>query len=269
MSNTWVAGTDANAGGTFLTYNATSVVPPGAAVMETNDQSVYIGNDIISREMGGSLLQVWSNSSTARLLTHCAQGVEAFRRIGLAISPRSLLVRLSITAAMKYGDPNFPNYSDPEVLVSAPNAGDLLPGAIVNGANVGVYVRTSVRIIVFRLMEPGSLVGETLGWRQLFQTGTNNTPSVQDFLRTDTIGQYAVVNDFTTTLDADSPHKNLSIRIPVSKVLRYGGAEMQNVRSGHYYMMACCEVPVGYVAGASSFIPSVIRYNHRMAYTDA
>ena len=63
-----------------------------------------------------------------------------------------------------------------------------------------------------------------------------------DFLRTDNIGRFSVVYDSTVVLDNDDPQKDLQIRVPMPKVLRYGGSGANQTRSGHYFIMACANV---------------------------
>lgn len=237
-------------------------------------------DDAAGKDIGGSRMRIAQYSTFGQLLTHCSQGFEPQRRIGLALNPRSLVVRVNCTASMRM-QTNAPAggvAGDGEQgLADASTSGQRL-----NDTQSGVFVRTAIRFIVFRNMEPGSYPGagaanavnETVTWRDIFQVGANAPPSVSDFLNPAQVGRYHVVNDFTVNLSADTPQKNLSIRVPVSKVLRYGGSQANNVRAGHYFIMACAESNIGFVeedlvANGPLAVPPVILYQHRMAYTDS
>lgn len=215
-------------------------------------------------------------TSKSYLLTHCKQGFEEMRRVGLAINPRSFIYRATLTAGRIMQLQTAGGFNDAEV--------DLTSGQVVTGTGAGAvqynshFCRTSIRLVFFRDMEPPLEVKapatvpasvEPRTWTDLFSSAAG-TGSTTDFLRTDNIGRYQVVHDTTLDLDADDPQKSIQIRLPIAKVLRYGGPEANQVRSGHYFVVACAEtltlhgdIPHG------RLMPPVIAYQHRMAFTDS
>jgi hypothetical protein len=233
-------------------------------------------------------------TSKSYLLTHCIQGFEAHKRIGLAINPRSFLFRATVTAGRisqetgtKFG------YGDGEVtgvtaITAAPQGGATVTTTNLLGMGQGMgpvdpatgqaprttsFCRTSLRIVIFRDMEPplsGSATDEPRIWSDLFSTSAAGAGSTSDFLRTDNIGRFAVVTDTTVDLDADDPQKSIQLRVPISKTLRYGGQAANHIRAGHYFMVCCAEMLS--MNGANPdviYLPPVIGYQHRMAFTDS
>lgn len=245
---------------------------PTAGAVEPHDYGIW-ADDAAVKDIGAASLKVAQMSSYGMLLTHCRQGFEPQRRIGLAINPRSLIVRINCTAGMRMSTTAAAANFGEDAEAGIPQA-DLDARQRLNATQSGIYVRTAIRFIVFRAMEPGTYVAvnEIISWRDIFQVGANAPPSVSDFLNPAQVGRFHIVNDFTVNLDHNTPQKNLSIRVPVAKVLRYGGAEGNNIRAGHYFLMACAESNMGYIqtaAGSPLFVPPVVLYQHRMAYTDS
>lgn len=215
-------------------------------------------------------------TSKSYLLTHCRQGFEEMRRVGLAINPRSFIFRATLTAARLSQPKTATGFNDGEV--------DTNSGQLVTGTGAGAvqylthYCRTSIRLVFFRDMEPPlevKAVGtapasvEPRIWSDLF-SASGNLGSTTDFLRTDNIGRFQVVHDTTLDLDADDPQKSIQIRIPIAKVLRYGGPEPNQVRSGHYFVVACAEaLSSKHDEPNGRLYPPVIAYQHRMAFTDS
>lgn len=211
-------------------------------------------------------VRAFTYSSYGYLLTHCEQGFTVSRRVGLAINPRSFIIRLNCTAASRMNG-----------VVVGGNGADL--ESQINGGQGPLrarFLRTSLRFVVYRDMEPvyaGLATQENRQWSDLFSSASNNA-SVTDFLRTDNIGRFSVVYDSTVVLDNDDPQKDLQIRVPMPKVLRYGGAGANQTRSGHYFIMACANVltpvdlDVNHPLTPAEFLPPAIAMQHRMAYTD-
>ena len=235
-------------------------------------------------------------TSKSYLLTHCIQGFEAHKRIGLAINPRSFLFRATVTAGRvsqatetKFG------YGDAEVTGVTMNTNNGAGGAnpivtstslLGQGQAMGptdpatgiaprttAFCRTSLRIVIFRDMEPpltNSATDEPRIWSDLFSTSAANAGSTSDFLRTDNIGRFAVVTDTTVDLDSDDPQKSIQLRVPIAKTLRYGGQAANHIRAGHYFMVCCAEMLS--LNGSNPdviYLPPVISYQHRMAFTDS
>lgn len=243
-----------------------STVGPMVLHFDAGSAPVQISPAIVP----GSFVRYFSYSSYGMLLTHCQQGFSVSRRVGLAINPRSFIIRLNCTAASRknaiVGGVNPNTYGlDPENLTS---------GGM--GTDRARFLRTSLRFVVYRDMEPvytGLSTQEVRQWGDLFSSQTA-TGSVTDFLRTDNIGRFNVVYDSTVILDNDDPQKDLQIRVPMPKVLRYGGAVGNQTRSGHYFIMACANILSPMVPDAdhpmnsAEFIPPAVAMQHRMAYTD-
>lgn len=214
-------------------------------------------------------------TSKSYLLTHCRQGFEEMRRVGLSINPRSFIFRATLTAARLSQLQTAGGYNDGELEA---NTGQLVTGTGGGLQYLTRYCRTSIRLVFFRDMEPplelkppSTVVAslEPRTWADLF-AASGAQGSTTDFLRTDNIGRFQVVHDTTLDLDSDDPQKSIQIRIPIAKVLRYGGPEGNQIRSGHYFVVACAEAlslkgdePNG------RLFPPVIAYQHRMAFTDS
>lgn len=211
-------------------------------------------------------IRYFTYSSYGYLLTHCEQGFSVSRRVGLAINPRSFIIRLNCTAASRMNG-----------VVVATHGADL--ESVTSGGQGpqrARFLRTSLRFVVYRDMEPvyaNLATQENRQWSDLFSSGADRA-SVTDFLRTDNIGRFSVVYDSTVVLDNDDPQKDLQIRVPMPKVLRYGGAGANQTRSGHYFIMACANVlspadlDVNHPFAPAEFLPPAIAMQHRMAYTD-
>lgn len=220
------------------------------------------------KDAGTVQLSRFANTSNGQLLTHCGQGFEAHRRIGLQINPRSFLIRMTLTAACLM-TPSANALLDSEVYRS--NAS----GQPYNGTQSGAFIRTTIRIVVYRDNEPvqgggGGAVNESRTWKDLFNS--QGVPSVNDFLNINNTGKYSVVVDQNVSLDNDSPQRDIQIRVPIANALRYGGPFPNDVRAGHYYVMCCCESVIGPESTAvnnENYLPSAIYYQHRMSYTDS
>lgn len=270
-NRSWPMGNGATPTWTSIDIGATSVAWRPLA----EEAGTYIGmqNGKDLGATGGVALDNTRHALTSRsyLLTHCAQGFEASRRVGLAINPRSFLLRAVVTAGRTAQlTANAAGHNDAEV---SGKPGNLLgDGQQIGATHVSSFVRTALRIVVFRDMEPPltaeSASEEPRKWTDLFSTSTNG--STTDFLRTDNIGRFAVVTDTTVDLDSDDPQKSIQLRIPIAKTLRYGGAAANQIRAGHYFMVCCAEM-LNYNGSNpdATFMPPTIAYQHRMAFTDS
>lgn len=217
-----------------------------------------------------------SMSSKSMLLTHCQQGFTANRRVGLSINPRSFILRAVVTAGALCITKDIIAVNDPETQ----DEGLLGTAAGGNSDLRYSYLRTTFRVVIFREMEPvyrgaGSdnektSTNEARTWQDLFCTSSAAGSSVTDFLRTDNIGRFQIVHDSTVDLDADTPQRNLQIRVPIAKTLRYGGPTGAQIRAGHYFIIACADTAFHRIQShAEKYIPPVCYYQHRMAFTDS
>lgn len=276
-------------------YATTAAVDPsiatGAGSWAAYNDGLPQVNPVVWRSGG---VHIWGTGDAAshvslaasysHLLTPVVQGFEGQRRIGLSVSPRQLIVRLTLQASTQYvstaGDAMEGGFDVQFPADVARMAGGGIAALADQQTKRQIYLRTATRVVIFRDMEPGLVTGssgpEFTQWSDIFTSGSSvpGVPSTTDFLEIGQVGRYQIVYDNTVNLDADDPQRSLSVSVPLkSKTLRYGSNLPNQVRAGHYFMIMCRESHFP----PSDVVPSIPDLTHmtknfyqaRMSFTDA
>lgn len=177
------------------------------------------------------------------------------QRIGLAIAPRSLTVRGSVSPCSQN-------------VVEVPDAEQ--PGAPNPNVSQQRFMRTTYRLLVIRDRE-GSAPNPDWRWSDVFEcSGDVNAASPNNFLRVQNSFRFQICGDRRFVVDLDDPVKEFNIPVSIRNTqLRYSGADPYDIRSGHYYILCIAEV-IGIRFDASLLVdrPST-NFSVRMTYTDS